>query len=192
MVRGSPCMCMRQTSAPLAATTPAISASPRSAVTSLTIVAPAASARRATSAFAVSIEMTTAERARTPSITGSTRSSSTSSDTPSEPGRVDSPPMSTIAAPSSTWRSASSMASVRIEEAAAVGEGVRRDVDDAHQHRAGQARFERGGHAAHRTARRPSPATCGRGRGGDRQLMRKATFTLLVSPPLPVSTMRAV
>ena len=56
IVRGSPCMCMRQTYAPASATTPASSGSPRSAVTSLTSSAPSPSARRATSAFDVSIE----------------------------------------------------------------------------------------------------------------------------------------
>ncbi len=48
---------MRQTGQPASATTPAISGSPRSAVTSLTIAAPAASARRATSALEVSTEI---------------------------------------------------------------------------------------------------------------------------------------
>ena len=56
IVRGSPCMCMRQTYAPASAITPARAGSPRSAVTSLTSRAPSASARRATSAFDVSIE----------------------------------------------------------------------------------------------------------------------------------------
>ena len=46
-----------------------------------------------------------------PSMTGSTRSSSRSTEMPSEPGRVDSPPMSTTAAPSAAWRRPSSMAS---------------------------------------------------------------------------------
>ena len=56
IVRGVPCMCIRQTYAPASAITPASSGSPRSAVTSLTSAAPSASARRATSAFDVSIE----------------------------------------------------------------------------------------------------------------------------------------
>ena len=56
IVRGSPCMCIRQTYAPASATTPASAGSPRSAVTSFTSAAPSSSARRATSAFDVSIE----------------------------------------------------------------------------------------------------------------------------------------
>ena len=45
-----------------------------------------------------------------PSSTGTTRRSSSSSDTPSEPGRVDSPPTSTSAAPSSSKRRACAIA----------------------------------------------------------------------------------
>ena len=47
---------------------------------------------------------------RIPSITGTTRAISSSIDTGSAPGRVDSPPMSMIAAPSSAMRSAASIA----------------------------------------------------------------------------------
>ena len=83
--------------APASATTPASSGSPRSAVTSLTSSAPSSSARRATSAFEVSIETGTPA---SPSRTGTTRRSSSSSATPAATGRVDSPPTSTIAAPS--------------------------------------------------------------------------------------------
>ena len=57
IVRGSPCMCMRQTYASCVGDdTSASCGSPRNAVTSFTISAPSSSARRATSAFAVSIE----------------------------------------------------------------------------------------------------------------------------------------
>ena len=59
---------------------------------------------RATAAFDVSIESGTSPPSR--SRTGSTRRNSSSADTLAEPGRVDSPPMSTIAAPSSTMRRA--------------------------------------------------------------------------------------
>ena len=97
-------MCIRQHSASLSATTLAISESPRNALTSFTRLAPAASAACATVAFDVSIEICarTGLAATTPSITGITRRSSSVSDTGSAPGRVDSPPMSRISAPSPT------------------------------------------------------------------------------------------
>src|SRR5579863_1431143 len=88
--------------------TPASSGSARSAVTSLTISAPKAIARRATSALVVSMEIGTPPSRR--SRTGTTRRSSSSVETPSEPGRVDSPPTSTIAAPSSIMRRAAAAA----------------------------------------------------------------------------------
>src|SRR5919204_1677967 len=100
-------MCIRHRYASESATTPASSGSPRSAVTSLTSSAPSSIARRDTSAFAVSIDT---GRPWTPSSTGTTRRSSSSTLTPSEPGRVDSPPTSTIAAPSATIRRAETIA----------------------------------------------------------------------------------
>ena len=73
-----------------------------SAVTSFTITAPSSSARRATSALdGVDRDR---QRPRSSSSTGSTRRSSSSSGTPSAPGRVDSPPMSTSAAPRASMR----------------------------------------------------------------------------------------
>ena len=72
--------------------------SPRSAVTSLTMTAPSSRARRATTALEVSTETA---KPWSRSSTGSTRRSSSLAETPSEPGRVDSPPTSTTAAPSS-------------------------------------------------------------------------------------------
>src|SRR5688500_5707743 len=96
-------MCIRQQSTPLSATSPAMSGSKRKADTSLTMDAPAASARSATSTFVVSIEMSASSPAR-PSITGSTRRSSSSAPTGAAPGRVDSPPMSRMSAPSAaSW-----------------------------------------------------------------------------------------
>src|SRR4029453_9617668 len=97
----------RESAAPGGATPAARSGSPRRAVTSLTSAAPSSSARRATSALAVSIETGTPSSS---SSTGTTRHSSSSAETPAEPGRVDSPPTSTIAAPSSTMRRADSTA----------------------------------------------------------------------------------
>src|SRR5918992_899983 len=102
-------MCMRQQSTPSLATRPAISGEKRNAETSLTIVAPAPMASRATSSLVVSIETRPPAAAR-PSTTGSTRSSSSASGTGSAPGRVDSPPTSRIAAPSSRSRSPCSTA----------------------------------------------------------------------------------
>src|SRR4051794_14364674 len=92
-------MCMRHTSHPASAQTPASSGSERSALTSLTSVAPAPSAARATLAFIVSIE-SCAPVSRRRSMTGTTRRRSSSASTGSAPGRVDSPPTSRIAAPS--------------------------------------------------------------------------------------------
>ena len=93
-------MCIRQQPAPAPATTPAISGSWRNADTSFTIRAPACSAASATAALRVSTETIGPTEAAKRSITGTTRSSSSPSDTGSAPGRVDSPPTSTIAAPS--------------------------------------------------------------------------------------------
>ena len=65
--------------------------------------APAASARRATSAFVVSTEIGTPTRPASASTTGQDAAQLlVAPSTGSAPGRVDSPPMSTIAAPSRT------------------------------------------------------------------------------------------
>ena len=85
--------------------------SPRSAVTSLTSSTPSSSARRATAAFDVSIETGRPPRSAS---TGSTRASSCSAVTPPDPGRVDSPPTSTIAAPASSIPHAAVTASVDV------------------------------------------------------------------------------
>jgi hypothetical protein len=77
-----------------------ISSSPRPPVTSFTIEAPARMAARATLPFEVSIEIGTSIFARNFSITGITRRSSSSAAIASAPGRVDSPPMSMMSAPS--------------------------------------------------------------------------------------------
>src|SRR5690242_9073023 len=101
MPRGSPCMCIRHTGTPSEA---AASSAPsrRSAYTSLIMPAPAATAARITSGLEVSMEIGTAQRAASASITGSTRASSSSVDTSAAPGRVDSPPTSSMSAPCST------------------------------------------------------------------------------------------
>ena len=64
---------------------------------SLTMVAPAATAATAVSSFRVSTEMR--PWSASASITGSTRRCSSAGSTGSAPGRVDSPPTSTMAAP---------------------------------------------------------------------------------------------
>src|SRR5918994_3985752 len=94
-------MCMRHTYASASAIASTMAGSPRSAVTSLTSSAPSSSARRATIAFEVSIET---GRPTSPSSTGTTRASSASAETGAAPGRVDSPPTSTTAAPSASRR----------------------------------------------------------------------------------------
>src|SRR5438067_528880 len=100
MVRGSPCMCMSTIAAFRLAASGNIFSSPRPAVTSLMIDAPASSAALATSDLDVSIETEMSILARSSSITGSTRFNSSFADTGSAPGRVDSPPMSIMSAPS--------------------------------------------------------------------------------------------
>ena len=101
-------MCITQSSTPASETTPASSGSRRSALMSLTMVAPRATALRATSARDVSIEN---GQPWSPSSTGITRRSSSSTVTSSAPGRVDSPPTSTSAAPSASIRRAAPTAS---------------------------------------------------------------------------------
>src|SRR5947207_6949494 len=100
MVRGSPCMCMSTIAAFRLAASGNIFSSPRPAVTSLMIDAPASSAALATSDLDVSIETEMSILARSSSITGSTRFYSSFADTGFAPGRVDSPPMSIMSAPS--------------------------------------------------------------------------------------------
>src|SRR5688572_9965851 len=73
---------------------------------SLTIEAPASSAARATSDFVVSTESGVLTRFASASITGTTRAISSSTETGSPPGRVDSPPISMISAPSEIISSA--------------------------------------------------------------------------------------
>ena len=74
-----------------------------------------------------------------PSRTGTIRRSSSSRATPSEPGRVDSPPTSTIDAPSATIRCAEAIGVVGPVVDAPVRERVGGDVDDAHHRRAAEA-----------------------------------------------------
>ena len=101
MVWGSPCMCMRQMPQLGCAATVSRAPGCRSAQMSLMMSAPMSSACRMTSGLWVSTEMgipsVTASRS-----TGTTRASSSSVDTGSVPGRLDSPPMSRMWAPSTS------------------------------------------------------------------------------------------
>ena len=109
-------MCIRQHSAPLSATSPAIAGSALNALTSFTKLAPAPSAASATGALDVSIEICgrvgfdsstpVCATAASLSITGITLRNSSATETGSAPGRVDSPPMSKMSAPSATSCSA--------------------------------------------------------------------------------------
>ena len=110
MVRGLPCMCIKHTPQPDSRATSSICGSPSRAVTSLTTSAPAASASRATTAFEVSIDSGTGACERRASMTGRTLASSVFAATLSLPGRVLSPPISMISAPSAASRSAWSTA----------------------------------------------------------------------------------
>ena len=114
--RMSPCMstlssrsarlCMSTAAAPLSATTCAIAGSFCRPHTSLTIAAPCLIAARATAALEVSMEIGSVQRAASAATIGSTRRSSSASGTGVAPGRVDSPPMSRLSAPSAAMRSA--------------------------------------------------------------------------------------
>ncbi len=96
-----PRQCMATNGTPASRTTAAMSGSARPPLTSLTISAPASSAADAISARMVSM-LTTAPAATRPRTTGSTRPDSSSALTRCAPGRVDSPPTSTMSAPSCT------------------------------------------------------------------------------------------
>ena len=100
MVLGLPSMCISTTGVPNSAATAPKSGSKRNAEISLIIDAPALIARLATSAFMVSMDMGMEISAASCSMTGMTRSVSTSTGTGSENGRVDSPPISSMSAPS--------------------------------------------------------------------------------------------
>src|SRR6266849_8481566 len=110
MVTGVPCMCMSTTGTPRSAHRARSAGSKRPAETSFTRSAPSSRARRAIAALVVSTETGTRTAARTARRTGSRRRRSSSAGTGRAPGRVDSPPTSSIAAPSATIRSAAAAA----------------------------------------------------------------------------------
>src|SRR5919106_1503918 len=101
---------MKTNPAPVCAATSAIFQSVSSPFVSFTISAPASTARNATSGFRVSIEMGTVSFSFKASTTGRTRRSSSLSATGLAPGRVDSPPISMMPAPSPSISRACSIA----------------------------------------------------------------------------------
>src|SRR5438093_740526 len=109
IVAGSPREWARTSAAPTRAASSASPGPGRRPETSFTSAAPRSSAARATSGLRVSIEIGSGYDS-SPSSTGSTRSSSSAVDTVSEPGRVDSPPMSRMSAPSSAMAQARAIA----------------------------------------------------------------------------------
>ena len=77
-------------------------------------------------------------RARSFSITGTTRASSSSPRTSSAPGRVDSPPTSMISRAFGDHPRPLLDRGIAIEKLPAVGKRIRRDIQHAHDHRAGR------------------------------------------------------
>ena len=106
MPPGSPSMCISTTSQPSSAATSGASGVKRRAATSFQSVAPAATAARATAGFMVSMDRAMSLSRRIAVIRGMTRASSSACDTGVAPGRVLSPPMSRISAPSAISRRA--------------------------------------------------------------------------------------
>ncbi len=103
-------MCVITSAAPASAHAAATDSSLRP-LTSLIMCAPASSAARATGPRQVSTD-TSVPPAASRSTTGTTRSISISTETASVSVRPDSPPTSTIAAPSSTSRTPRSATSL--------------------------------------------------------------------------------
>src|SRR5213083_1376061 len=110
MVTGVPCMCMSTTGTPCSAQRGSSAGSKRPAETSFTTSAPSSSARRTIVALEVSTEIGTRTAARTARSTGRRRRRSSSAGTGGAPGRVDSAPTSSIAAPSATISAAAAAA----------------------------------------------------------------------------------
>ena len=107
----------------------------RSAATSLTMLAPAASAARATAGFIVSIESGILILRRQFFDYGNDAAQFLGFSNRRGAGRVDSPPMSRISAPCATSSSACATAASGVKKFPAVGKGIGRDVDDAHDER---------------------------------------------------------
>src|ERR1700687_3896073 len=110
IVAGSPRMCMRISGTPRRCDTSASRGSKRRPETSLIICAPALMAASATWDLRVSTTIGIFSAPRKPSSTGRMRASSVSAAVPVEPGRVDSPPMSSRSAPARSISKACSIA----------------------------------------------------------------------------------
>mmetsp|Transcript_39563 Transcript_39563/g.93136 ORF Transcript_39563/g.93136 Transcript_39563/m.93136 type:complete len:201 (+) Transcript_39563:210-812(+) len=114
---GVPRVCISTAGTPSSAKVASIRASAAPPETSLTASAPARTAARATAAQLVSTEMgMPSPSARSASISGSTRASSSASPTAAAPGRVETPPMSSMSAPSNTICTAALRATSSPEE----------------------------------------------------------------------------
>jgi len=100
MFLGVPSICIIMTGTCLSAARGIISGSKRKELISLIISAPASRAARETCDFVESIEIRVSVCFLSADITGTTRLDSSSAITASEPGRVLSPPISRISAPS--------------------------------------------------------------------------------------------
>ena len=135
MVRGLPCMCMATQPAPVAAAT-----SKSDAETSLTRLAPAATAASATSGLTVSTDTRTPRSTAGPealsaSTTGTTRASSTSLGHGLGPGARRLPAHVDHVGPLGHHLEPAGHRRVEAVVEPPVGEGVRRDVEDAHHQR---------------------------------------------------------
>ena len=110
--------------------------SPSRPVTSLMISAPASIAAAATAALLVSIEIGGLSLPHAAPRPPAARAAALRPPPlASEYGRVLSPPISRMSAPSATSCKRVIDGRIRVEELAAVGKAIRRDVDDAHQQR---------------------------------------------------------
>ena len=105
IVRGSPCICIRQIATEDFAKAGSTPSSVKARM-SFIISAPAAIAAFITTAELVSTEIHTSMFDLITSTIGITRLSCSSSDTAAAPGRVDSPPTSKMSAPAATIDSA--------------------------------------------------------------------------------------
>mmetsp|Transcript_17767 Transcript_17767/g.35480 ORF Transcript_17767/g.35480 Transcript_17767/m.35480 type:complete len:265 (-) Transcript_17767:287-1081(-) len=103
-------MCIRQTGTATSAAAGSMCGSNVPPETSLIISAPAPTAARAHAAWRVSMEIGTSETRRSASMRGTVRCISSSGCTSLAPGRVLSPPMSMMSAPSSAIRTAEATA----------------------------------------------------------------------------------
>ena len=112
MVPGSPRICIRQIGRPVAAAAATAPVRP-SARTSFSRPAPRAAAAVISSGELVSTDTITSSSAAMRSNSGSTLSISSATETGAAPGRVDSPPISRIAAPAPTISRARAMARSR-------------------------------------------------------------------------------